>query len=506
MTRMRYLRPQFGDNPGEVESADGWVLLAMILTAVAVFMVRAGVDVIHNDISSAYGKTNVFHSFIWLALAIACFHIAKRPEKGLSSTLVGGVVLTLAGAVVAFAAFGAYASASKSSDTQTSGILETVRAPNTGDYIHCSDCSNSFTVALHRPVAGHAVTAVYLPDLSPYPGGQPVSVRVDPKDPGYAELAGRPYATDVEAGGTVAFACVALALGLTGIVRGTRLRVRRRSRRTAQVNESLLQAATGGQYLRRAWAPVVLWGIAALFLVSIADSTLFAGTGGSFSGAMIRGQNVFMTCVWFAGTGVCFLLAVHYERRARRLLASPALGSTSACRSPVSTLAGGIALLLLGVGFAFTAFSAQAWASRSSYTQAHGVPEEVTVTSVTSDGGCFGHSCAYRSFAAARLGQPVSGRTRTIVNMPEDPASDGTVTEAKKYAGRLVIQARVDPQDPGYAELQYSPYRSEGAAKSMDVIATLALVLGGTGTVRGLRYFRKSRRAAAVWSGASSGR
>jgi hypothetical protein len=330
-------------------------------------------------------------------------------------------------------------------------------------------------------------------------------VRVDPREPDYAELAGRPFATDAEAAGTAAFACIALGLGLTGIVRGTRLLIRKRFPRAAPLEENLADGAASGESAWRAWAPVAWWGIAALFLIFLADSTLFAGIGHSFSSAMLRGQNVFMTCVWLAGSGVCFLLAVHYEQRARRLQASPVRGSAPSCRSPVSTLAGGTVLLLLGVGFAFTAFSAQTQAARSSYTQAHGVLEGVRVTSVTSDGDCFGHACAYHTSAAATLSQPVRGRTRTIVNLPEGPSTDDTVTEARKYPGRLVIQALVDPQDPGYAELQNTPYASAGGAKSMDVIATLALVLGGTGIVRGSRYFRKSRRAAVVSSGASSG-
>lgn len=256
---------------------------------------------------------------------------------------------------------------------------------------------------------------------------------------------------------------------------------------------------------------MVLWGVVALWLTGIAISTMFAGIGNSFDSTELNVQNIFDACLWFGGAGLCFAFVVRYERRARSLPLSGHAGTRLIPDpAPISALAAGAVLTFLGIGFGFTAVHAHADAARSSYTQAHGVLESARLSSGSSDGdGSPGGSGVGHLYLPAVLPRPVSGRTSTVVYVQADAPTTPLHIEQdlKKFSGRYVTHVRVDPDDPGYAELQYDPYGDSADAVSMEVIATLALVLGVTGTVRGLRYyFRKSRRAAVVSSGASSGR
>jgi hypothetical protein len=50
-------------------------------------------------------------------------------------------------------------------------------------------------VRLSRPVKSHETTTAHIEGAPPYSPGAPITVVVDPQDPGYAELPGAPYAS-----------------------------------------------------------------------------------------------------------------------------------------------------------------------------------------------------------------------------------------------------------------------------------------------------------------------
>ncbi|MCL2585444.1 MAG: hypothetical protein FWE35_23640 [Streptosporangiales bacterium] len=232
---------------------------------------------------------------------------------------------------------------------------------------------------------------------------------------------------------------------------------------------------------RGSWTLVVLCGIAIFFLISLANGTLFVGTGGSLASTMVRGQNIFDALPWFAGAGVCFLIAVHFEHRARAsVLPGRVTSGLERVRAPGTTLAGGIIILLSGIGFVSPALHLQAEANRSSATQAHGVLKDSRVDNVNAEGGCLSRTCVYRTLVTVALSRPVAGHSSTIVNVPYS-VPYGPYEQGKS------ITVQVNPADPGYAELPGAPYATSGEAVSLDAITVIALALGVTGIVRGLR-------------------
>ena len=93
--------------------------------------------------------------------------------------------------------------------------------------------TSALTVRLSRPVNGHDTTTVHIQGAPTHSPGAPVTVVVDPQDPGYAELPGAPYAS----GGQWVIP-LAIGLGLIlvfpfglGVAYLSQLRSRRRLRR-----------------------------------------------------------------------------------------------------------------------------------------------------------------------------------------------------------------------------------------------------------------------------------
>lgn len=254
----------------------GWVIIwglgALLLTAVAVNMLMAGTGVIY-DSTEPRGAASITGSFLWMAGAIVCFLFAVHFEhraRGLPhgkitsaassaarayfpagrgrgvlrsggplrrhgplSTLTGGIIFTLIGAGIVVGAFTSHAEAAKSSYTQANGVTAAAMVTKVDNEQSCGRSSCTYyayvTVTLRTPVKGHASTVVNVPRNVSYVSGQPVSVLVDPKDPGYAELPGSPYETDADTVGMALFAVFMFALGITGIVRRVRMRARERT-------------------------------------------------------------------------------------------------------------------------------------------------------------------------------------------------------------------------------------------------------------------------------------
>lgn len=197
----------------------GWAVTGLVLVAMAIYLLHAGVGprigLLPLSEASEHGEQSIVDSLFWLALALACFRRARRSDHWLASKLTIGIALTLAGLLAVFAAYTSYTKSSMSSYTQAHGMQEMVKTPTANNITF-------FTTALSRPVAGHTSTGVLLPYLASFSGGSPMTVLVNPQDPRFAELPGEPYQTALETDSAIAFAVIALALGIADIVPGAR--------------------------------------------------------------------------------------------------------------------------------------------------------------------------------------------------------------------------------------------------------------------------------------------
>jgi hypothetical protein len=110
-----------------------------------------------------------------------------------------------------------------------------------------------------------------------------------------------------------------------------------------------------------------------------------------------------------------------------------------------------LALALGSFGFLMlTATVVAAKASKSGYTQAHGLPRSGIVTSVANHEGK-----APFADVGVRLGEPVNGQAVTTAHVRP-------ITSLKPGAAVRVL---VDPKDPRYAEFPGQRYTQESAAQ-----------------------------------------
>lgn len=227
-----------GRSPGNSRRPGiGWSIAALVMTVIAIRLLRegvgpgAGIALVSSGDSDQQGGQSIFYSCCWLAGALAFFRLGRGSGHWTSSALTSGVTLTLAGIMAAFTTHTSYAKSSVSSYTQAHGVVESVTAPSSGGtYDSPDDSRTSFTVSLNKPVKGHSSTAVYTSGFVTFPNdGSSFVIRVDPQDAGYAELPGEPYQTVGETESAAAFAAVALAFGITGLVQSGRARPRWRA-------------------------------------------------------------------------------------------------------------------------------------------------------------------------------------------------------------------------------------------------------------------------------------
>jgi hypothetical protein len=105
-------------------------------------------------------------------------------------------------------------------------------------------------------------------------------------------------------------------------------------------------------------------------------------------------------------------------------------------------------------------------ASKSAYTQAHGVSRAATVISVTSNGSKSGSEDV-----AVSLADPADGQQTTTVHVPS----------TQSFPAGAKVQILIDPQDPGYAELPGQRYTTAstawGTAAAFWLIAALLMLL-----------------------------
>jgi hypothetical protein len=121
----------------------------------------------------------------------------------------------------------------RSTETQDHGILVSGTVVRVEDGTHCARfvCSDSpdFVVRLHKPVKGRTTTTVHDPDYDPADlvARNDLPIFVDPQDPSYAELPGKPLVgTEVLTGAVLFLGFTVAAFG--GAI-GTEIRARRRA-------------------------------------------------------------------------------------------------------------------------------------------------------------------------------------------------------------------------------------------------------------------------------------
>jgi hypothetical protein len=94
-------------------------------------------------------------------------------------------------------------------------------------------------------------------------------------------------------------------------------------------------------------------------------------------------------------------------------------------------------------GLMYVATVVSAAASKSGYTQAHGLPRSGIVTSVANHTGK-----SSSADVGVRLGEPVDGQAATTAHLP-------SVTSLKPG---MTVRVLVDPRDPSYAEFPGQRY------------------------------------------------
>ena len=90
-----------------------------------------------------------------------------------------------------------YGDAVRTSYTQAHGVRRAARVISEDAGTGKAPTSTA-TVRLSEPVNGHDMTTVYINGAPAYSPGSPVTVVVDPQDPGYAELPDAPYISSAQ--------------------------------------------------------------------------------------------------------------------------------------------------------------------------------------------------------------------------------------------------------------------------------------------------------------------
>jgi DivIVA domain-containing protein len=151
---------------------------------------------------------------------------ASRLSFGCLLVLVLFLGAIVTGVGVAFVAF--HSDYERSNYTQASGISDsaTVTSENVGTG---KAAETHVTVRLDTPVGGRDISVVNIAGAASYRPGDRISILVDPQDPSYSELPGRPDDTAFEALVACAIVIVLMILVVVGsLVASLRKRLRRR--------------------------------------------------------------------------------------------------------------------------------------------------------------------------------------------------------------------------------------------------------------------------------------
>ena len=119
---------------------------------------------------------------------------ARRPRSAQRALVFFAVIWLAVGAAAFVAVLALHALTAKSTYTQSHGVRETAVVLN--DHVNTGRTTTSdIAVRLSAPVDGHGTTTVNVLGATGYAPGTSLTALVDPQDPGYAELPGRPYST-----------------------------------------------------------------------------------------------------------------------------------------------------------------------------------------------------------------------------------------------------------------------------------------------------------------------
>ena len=110
------------------------------------------------------------------------------------------VLMTGGGGVLIFHSVQEHGDAARSSYTQAHGVRQAAQviSERTSPGDDPEHPTSALVVRLSSPVNGHDTTTVHIQGAPAYSPGAPVTVVVDPQDPGYAELPGAPYTSSFE--------------------------------------------------------------------------------------------------------------------------------------------------------------------------------------------------------------------------------------------------------------------------------------------------------------------
>jgi hypothetical protein len=159
-----------------------------------------------------------------------------RSRRGRHYGPVGATVYLVIMLAITLAGFGNALStksdASRSKYVQAHGVAASGTVTNVDNIAHCgrSSCYHTaeITVRLDTAILGATTTVVHFPGRSDLSSGDRINILVDPKEPGYAEIPGAPFATS---GQWIALIVITVLFGALTIFMAFKLRhllVRRR--------------------------------------------------------------------------------------------------------------------------------------------------------------------------------------------------------------------------------------------------------------------------------------
>lgn len=133
------------------------------------------------------------------ALMMSSQHSPERRASGGQAAKKGSLILSIlsliSGAALIVYAVVSYRSVAESSYTQSHGVRETVTVINDQVTKGKDSTWSEVAVRLSAPVGGRNTSTVNIGGATSYAPGASITALVDPQDPSYAELPGRPYNT-----------------------------------------------------------------------------------------------------------------------------------------------------------------------------------------------------------------------------------------------------------------------------------------------------------------------
>ncbi|MGH3164509.1 MAG: hypothetical protein ACRDN0_01275 [Trebonia sp.] len=220
------VRREATEHPGASET-----VLAIFLLGLAVCCAMWAIHCEHRLRGLPPGRLAVAAESAHASVPMSWRARPRRRRYGPTSTIVFGAIFAVIGIVMIPLTFSSHAQADKSGYTQSNGVADNAMVTNVDNEKSCGRSSCTYyayvTVTLSQPIDGAATATVNIPQNVSYNSGQVISVLVDPKDPGYAELPGRPYATNSSTVGMAIGAAIFLLIGAFTVFRGIRMRQRR---------------------------------------------------------------------------------------------------------------------------------------------------------------------------------------------------------------------------------------------------------------------------------------